>query len=120
MTLRTKLAFIAAIAIAGFLSVFLVNEYGSRLKDHALRLYEDSTEVEIHMLEARRSEKDFLARKEFKYIDMTLESVDKAQEHLLSLQKSGEIAVKAKHIHELMDSYAKAFLVVAENVKARV
>jgi methyl-accepting chemotaxis protein len=119
MTLRTKLAFIAAIAIVGFLSVFLVNEYGSRLKDHAFRLHEDSAEVEINMLEARRSEKDFLTRKELKYIDLTMEAVAKAQKRLLSLQQSDEIADRAKQIHGLMDRYTQAFLAVAENVKAQ-
>ena len=117
MTLRTKLFLIAGIAIFGFLCVFAVNEYGNMLKNDALKLHENTMNVEIGMLTARRSEKDFLARKDLKYPDMVENSVGQILDYLKILEQNPALRDKVIVTKGLIEQYLEAFLVVVENMK---
>lgn len=117
MTLRAKLFLIATGSVLGLLCVFLANEYGSLIKDKAYHLNESTSNVEIKMLEARRSEKDFLARKDVKYIEALNKDVEYAIGHLDELAGTREVADKATAVKALMQDYRQAFSVVAEGLK---
>lgn len=111
MTLRIKLFSIAIIAIIGFLCVFLVNEYGGHRKDKAALLLEEATHVQIGMLEARRSEKDFLARKDMKYEASVRETAARVLEKLDLLSAEPSLRDKAAVIKGLMNEYPDPFLI---------
>jgi len=117
MTIRAKLFLIAGISVLGFLCVFLANEYGNRVKDAAALLYENTANVEIRMLEARRAEKDFLARKDLKYIESLTNTVAHAQEHLDELARTPAVADKVAAVKGLIAEYVQAFTVVVEDIK---
>ena len=117
MTLKTKLLLIAGIAIFGFICVFGVNEYGNMLKNSALELHENTMNVEIAMLTARRSEKDFLARKDLKYPDMVKNSVAEIQKTLDALEESPALRDKVISTQDLIAQYQASFFDVVENMK---
>ena len=117
MTLKTKLFLIAGIAIFGFLCVFAVNEYGNMLKNDATQLHENTMYVEIDMLTARRSEKDFLARKDLKYPDMVEDAVGKIQNRLEILAENPTLRDKVMTTKDLIKQYQEAFFIVVENMK---
>ncbi len=90
---------------------------------HALSDYEDlqsvyeakkfhSLNIHRYMLEARRSEKDFLARKEAKYVERVTKHVDMVLESAAALgaieQYTGDSRV-AEHIGELIRAYHASF-----------
>lgn len=116
MTLRTKLFLIAGIAIFGFFCVFAVNEYGNMLKNTASELHENTMNVKIDMLTARRSEKDFLARKDLKYPDMVKNAVGKIQITLQLLEKNHALRDKVITTKGLVEQYQEAFFTVVDNM----
>lgn len=118
MTIRVKLLLIACIAILGFLSVFIVNEYGNRRQARAAGLFEIGLDVKIFMLEARRAEKDFLARKDLAHVDQVAASVEEAMGFLENMRDS-EMAERAQAVGGLMREYLAAFSVVVENMKSQ-
>ncbi|MBF0189691.1 MAG: methyl-accepting chemotaxis protein [Magnetococcales bacterium] len=91
---------------------FLQSEYGDR-KDHFLNMHR-------YLLEARRSEKDFLARKEIKYVERVSQYVGTAQkeaEHLTLLKEpvgGMDGAQMAGKVRELIGQYHSAFLEIVE------
>ena len=115
MTLRIKLFSIAIIAIIGFLCVFLVNEYGAHRKDKAALLLEEATDVQIGMLEARRSEKDFLARKDMKYWTIVSETTARILDKLDHVSAEPTLRDKASVIKGLMNEYLTHFSTVVQN-----
>ena len=115
MTLRIKLFSIAITAIIGFLCVFFVNEYGTQRKDKAALLLEEATHVQIGMLEARRSEKDFLARKDMKYEAIVRETAARILEKLDHLSAEPSLRDKAAVITGLMNEYLTHFSSVVQN-----
>ena len=115
MTLRIKLFSIAITAIIGFLCVFFVNEYGTQRKDKAALLLEEATHVQIGMLEARRSEKDFLARKDMKYEAIVRETAARILEELDHLSAEPSLRDKTAVIKGLMNEYLTHFSSVVQN-----
>ncbi|MBF0214222.1 MAG: methyl-accepting chemotaxis protein, partial [Magnetococcales bacterium] len=91
---------------------FLKSEYGDR-KDHFLNIHR-------YLLEARRGEKDFLARKDVKYVDLVAKQVavaKKEADHLSHLKESvGGMSgpQMADQIRGLVDSYHEAFQAIVD------
>ncbi len=85
----------------------LRNEYGAR-KDRLVK-------IEVAMLEARRGEKDFLARKDLKYAKKVDEFVQAARQEAQGLEAlreevGGESGARlAARLRELMESYHASF-----------
>ncbi|MGE4442797.1 MAG: methyl-accepting chemotaxis protein [Desulfomicrobium sp.] len=87
------------------------------LKNDATQLHENTMYVEIDMLTARRSEKDFLARKDLKYPDMVRNAVEKIQDRLEILEENPTLRDKVMTTKDLIKQYQEAFFIVVENMK---
>ncbi|MBF0270616.1 MAG: methyl-accepting chemotaxis protein [Magnetococcales bacterium] len=91
---------------------FLQSEYGDR-KDHFLNIHR-------YLLEARRGEKDFLARKEVKYVERVTHYVGLAQKEAEQLSRlkepvGGMTGVQmAEKVRGLIGQYHTAFLEIVE------
>ncbi|MBF0438824.1 MAG: methyl-accepting chemotaxis protein [Magnetococcales bacterium] len=91
---------------------FMHREYGDR-QDHFLNMHR-------YILEARRSEKDFLARKDFKYVERVEKFVDLAQKEARQLSGlrepvgNGSGAQMAERIRGLLDTYLSSFREIVE------
>lgn len=89
-------------SVFGFFALFLIfqmNELSS------LRESDDMRDIDIAMLEARKSEKDFLSRKEMSYAEKVNEAVSKLN-LLIEPYKEEE---KGKEIFSIMNEYSKTF-----------
>ena len=113
MTIKMKLWSIGALALTGLLAVFSINFYGTQLVQKSLIMEEHALELEVEMLQARRAEKDFILRKDAKYIDMVKEKTSIMHGHLDELAEGPlkELAIQGK---SLTTGYEKQFMVVAD------
>ncbi|MEO5331742.1 MAG: methyl-accepting chemotaxis protein [Magnetococcus sp. YQC-5] len=96
---------------------YLLEEYDAR-KDHFLNIHR-------FMLDARRSEKDFLARKDPKYVERAVKFVGLAQEETNQLGKlhepygSESSTQMANRMRGLLDTYVTSFQQIVEAWKTQ-
>ncbi|TIH13593.1 methyl-accepting chemotaxis protein [Marinifilum sp. JC120] len=114
MTIKMKLWSIGALAIAGFLAVFAINYFGAQQVQKDLIMEEHALQLEIEMLQARRSEKDFILRKKTEYIDTLKAKIGTMQVHLEELAH-GPFKELAEQGKSLTSGYEKQFMVVANS-----
>ncbi|QJB55054.1 methyl-accepting chemotaxis protein [Pseudodesulfovibrio sp. zrk46] len=118
MSIKQKLYLIAAIALAGFIAVFIANSSAKKAIIKYENIQIDALEAESDMLQARRSEKDFLVRKDAKYIGRNKANVELAISQLKSIiALDGEFAERAGVTIEDMRSYLALFQDVAAQVE---
>ncbi len=93
MTLKTRIFILAPLAIVGMLLVGSIFYYGDMVEqehrtslDNIQELYTLDQDIEMSLLQARRSEKDFLLRKRESDITRHAEVASKAAEQIQRLQ----------------------------------
>ncbi|SDK83321.1 methyl-accepting chemotaxis protein [Maridesulfovibrio ferrireducens] len=114
MTIKQKLWLMGLMAILGLLTIFVVDIVGSNLMKEAMNIEEKAFHAEISMLQSRRSEKDFLMRKDLKYISIFKESSKTMQTDLEALKGSSlnELAIEGLNYSSM---YVDSFLKVTED-----
>lgn len=120
----TILFFVFALAIFQY-SVGKINDDYQRVINEEIKIAELAKDMEIQMLQSRRSEKDFLARRDLKYVEMVEVDIAKLQEIAVKIaflaHDGGEkvIADKATRCRQLADEYIASFreVVKSEQVK---
>jgi methyl-accepting chemotaxis protein len=104
------LAFVAVIfCLLGIFMVFQSSELSSLKKES------DANNIDIAMLEARRSEKDFLARKDLSYVQKVNNSITKL-DSILTPYKNEESGIA---MSEAITAYKKTFNNIVELMQAR-
>ena len=104
------LAFVAVIfCLLGIFMIFQSSELS------ALKKESDANNINIAMLEARRSEKDFLARKDLSYVQKVNDSITKL-DSILTPYKNEESGIA---MSEALNAYKKTFDNIVELMKAR-
>lgn len=117
MSINLKLWLLGIIALIALAVSFGVTEIGAIFVHDAVMAEEKALVAEINMLEARRSEKDFLARKQTKYIERNSEHTTKAKEELQELlHYDAEHAKLVETAVGLLDQYASKFEEVSDNI----
>ncbi|MEO5376460.1 MAG: methyl-accepting chemotaxis protein [Magnetococcus sp. DMHC-6] len=102
---------------------------------HYQQLFNESISIKIHamtidnlMLQARRSEKDFLLRLDAKYIDIVAEQVEKIKAEALLMGNiakkmdshiSNELTLDAQKIQESITIYGTSFQTLSESWKSK-
>jgi len=118
VTIKQKLYLIAAIALVGFIAVFAENYFATKTILKYEDIKTDTLEAEVYMLQARRSEKDFLSRKLDKYVDANKAKVEKAIDYLQAITDRDELyAERTNASITLMKNYSSLFQTVASEVK---
>ncbi|NJB68467.1 methyl-accepting chemotaxis protein [Desulfobaculum xiamenense] len=110
MTVKTKLLLIAGIAVGGLAVMFAIGAFGCSQIRAAMQLESLAREGESAMLQARRHEKNFLARNEAVYEEKTIAALDDVR---VKLKRIAEVhpdsAEKVGGIVALIGDYEKAF-----------
>ncbi len=115
MSIKLKLYCIGLLTLVALGILFGIEKYGEAVIHKAVTAEEAIIEAEVAMLEARRSEKDFLGRKDMKYVARTDKVAKEAASHLKTADaniKTPTYGPKIKKGLELIDRYIKEFHLV--------
>ncbi len=104
--------FTLVISIFGAIGIFMIFQLAEL---SALKEEKDADQINVAMLEARRSEKDFLARRDIKYVEL----VNAAVAHLDSTVSPYIDDVTGKAISDYTAAYIKTFNNIVELLKVR-
>lgn len=134
MTIKNKLllAFASVLSIlvlvAGifYYAVSATNSHYEELMDHEMTIQESSTAVNVYALQCRRNEKDFMLRKDMKYVDRLKKNIGILEDHAntistLSSQEAdlSTIKTEADAIFQAAEEYKNAFLAIAQNMEIK-
>jgi len=121
MLIKHKLFLSTSISILGMLfMLFLLNYSNTSLQDNA-NLKNQITSINTAVLQLRRDEKDFLARKDLKYAENFDNGINEIQQLLSSigsnLNKVGVNQAYAKELSDVITQYQTHFKAVVETKK---
>lgn len=118
MTIRVKLWLIGALALFALTAIYAVYFVGTTMLENATEAEEGALEADIYMLQARRAEKDFLARKDVKYVEKVKKSVQSAHSFLDQFEEAdAEVVDQLNEGRKLLDEYLSRFLQAAKSVE---
>jgi len=124
MKLGTKLGLgfgviLALLVVVGTLGVFELRSVNRAYQGEVLQAQEvksQAAELQVKILEVRRSEKDLISRQDVTYLDRGNRFLDEAMvslDALVSLSDSGELHQKTNEAREAMAAYRAGFGVLA-------
>jgi methyl-accepting chemotaxis protein len=129
--IKTKTAAIAAVGIAGLLLVAGVSMWGARVQeaqqraaDQAVEVMVASQELRIDLLELRRTEKDFLMRKDGAEAAKNGAVAVRAAQHIdamiaaLDAMRAGDVRARAETVRVALGRYREAFAALATASRA--
>lgn len=134
MTIKSKLliAFSSVLSIlilvAGifYYAVSATNSHYETLMDTEMAIQESSMAVNIYTLQCRRNEKDFMIRRDKKYVGRLVDNVDiieKNAEIISNLSEQNEdlneVRNEAGQIFKAAEEYKNAFLEIAKNMELK-
>ncbi|TIH15177.1 methyl-accepting chemotaxis protein [Marinifilum sp. JC120] len=108
MTIKAKLWIIGMLATAGFVIIFTVDFIGEKLMKEASLIEKQAAETEIAMLQARRAEKNFIIRKNPKYIEL-VEINSKTMRNKLNSLKDTKLGTYSEKGLAAVSGYMQAF-----------
>lgn len=118
MSIKLKLWMLGFIAIIALGILFTVNLVGNSLVEKATIADEAALKADIYLLEARRSEKDYLARKQLKYVDRVEAAVNKSIAELdVVLGSDEDHRESVGRAQSLLKEYLAKFLKAAKAVQ---
>ncbi len=107
INIKTKLNLITVVVFIGFTLSYLVTNSILKTNDEikverekALEIHRNVLNMDIHLLESRRREKDFRIRQEEKYIEEVKESIS----NILLIIKSTKELSETKETHDLIEN----------------
>ncbi len=119
MSIKLKLRILGAIALASLGLLFAINTIGDTMVEQATNAKTAALEADVYVLEARRSEKDFLARKKMDYVERVKLNTQKAIKQLeYLLTEDPEARREVEEGINLIKQYQKRFLTVADLVQS--
>ncbi|WP_319780433.1 methyl-accepting chemotaxis protein [Maridesulfovibrio sp.] len=116
MTIKAKLWIIGMLATAGFVIIFTVGIIGKNIMEEANWIEQQAAEAEVAMLQARRAEKNFLIRKDLKYVELVEASTKTMQTKLTGLQNT-KLGTYAENGLTAVSAYISAFKEVVTDLK---
>ena len=118
MTIKAKLILVASLAILGFAAIYATVAIGGRMTNKATLANLHAKEAALFMLQARRAEKDFLARKEAPYVEAVRKAVEQMKSHAAqAAAMRPEFAAPVAAAVKLGDEYLAAFTRLARAVE---
>jgi len=118
MSIKQKLFTIFIVALLGFTAVFLVNYFGTQTINRALQASLNAQQAKIFMLEARRSEKDFLSKKALDLLEKNDIAVSSAMQTLSAVaQDQPDLSSASNGAKTLLQSYRDRFRTAATDVQ---
>ncbi|GFM36245.1 methyl-accepting chemotaxis protein [Desulfovibrio psychrotolerans] len=118
MSIKAKLLSICLVAILGLSAIYLVNLFGARTVDRAILVNLAAQQSTIAMLQARRAEKDFLARKDPALIERFSGAVQESSRNLKVVAANQPVyAARAEEAVRYLERYKTSFMDVAATVQ---
>jgi methyl-accepting chemotaxis protein len=87
LTIKQKLLLIVSLVLFGYLALFINNTQNQSSLAHLVKINSHLKSLEVFMLQLRRSEKDFLLRKDTKYKEPFDATVNKMKSLLSTLER---------------------------------
>lgn len=125
-SLATRVYLLAGVAVSGLLIVFLsyLFSYGSiQQNEIAAQKYRDirflAKELEVYSLQIRRHEKDFLLRRDKKYIDRYNDAMAQALDTLSQIEQKSEGGVFHRSVIDLkqvLPEHQQQFMLVSDRM----
>ena len=113
MTIKVKLGLIVALVTMAMLVMFLIQQYTMSAIEEAEEGHLQISQIEAGMLTLRRNEKDFLARKDLKYVDKFENNFQALQHKVVGLKSKLEmLGLETKQTAQLstaLDEYKLHF-----------
>ena len=110
------------LAVVSITTLGTVDQETQKVIDNTITMKEKALDMDVNMLEARRSEKDFFARHDLTYVDKVKASmvvVNKDAEDIQKLDVPQERKDMSVKMITAADGYQKAFLETVELVKTK-
>ncbi|MFC1856125.1 hypothetical protein ACFL2A_06255, partial [Thermodesulfobacteriota bacterium] len=111
LTIKQKMLLLVGLMLFGFIIVGIVYGYGisvqktAKLEDNRVNaLIKESTNIDVGILEARKHEKDFLLRKDLKYLDKHKATI---KDLYLTINNLNKLLNNPKHI-KIMENILSA------------
>ncbi|WP_291326875.1 methyl-accepting chemotaxis protein [Desulfovibrio sp. UCD-KL4C] len=130
MTIRVKLWLIGLCAIVGLATIFTVNYVGEKLIAEAIILEDNAVKADVFLLQTRRQEKNFLMRKDAKYLDRMksnyeimvryLKKINEPDLQKISTEGIKQAAVYMAAFSTISDNYIKLGLIPTEGVQGKL
>ena len=123
---KIAIVIVALLTITAISSIVAVTRLGTvndGYKDEVIiqeNLAKLALGLESDILQVRRSEKDFIARKDEKYIKRVAEYLNRADakaREMTQLSSSNQVHELAEHVHEHVDTYREQFTLFAQFVE---
>ncbi len=116
MSIRHRLLVMLSTGIIGILIAYGANYVGKSFFDQNFSMQALVKDLNIAMLQARRSEKDFFVRKKEDYLDKVTANVREGQDCITRLRHSDpNFSVDADKAQRLLHDYEETFLEVARD-----
>jgi methyl-accepting chemotaxis protein len=112
-------------ATLGGIGIFVMNQNQTattEIIEHELEMKDRARQMEIGMLEARRSEKDYLLRSDWKYVDSVGDSVTQIKQNAAWIRDATEddqLRTSVISSIDLAETYESQFRSVAESVRTK-
>lgn len=118
MLIKHKLILNTSIAMVSMVTMLLLVVFSSSSLQKDIRLAQDIGKVESDILQLRRNEKDFLARKDLKYSEKFSSNMKKLEDdlhHLSSdLEKVGIDQTEATQLQTILKDYQEYFTLIVQ------
>ena len=118
LSLNTKLMIISLVAIFGMIFIVLVSWYSFSQQHKFFTIKSLTQQLNSDMLTLRRNEKDFMARKDTRYLDEFKKSRQKLEKdylRLVYLTQDVDIShQEIKDFHHYIQNYTKTFFTLAK------
>ena len=121
MTIKTKLVSLSVFVFISFVALFIVEEYTISKMQTLSKTSHNFDSVTIDIFKLRKNEKDFLARKDLKYLKIFNENFAEFKENLKSLESHlhdlGSTSKDVKDVLHIVEAYKIAFMNLVDEQK---
>ncbi|MCF2947497.1 methyl-accepting chemotaxis protein [Paraglaciecola aquimarina] len=123
LLIKHKLYGLAAFVVFSLAIIFAAGSFHESSQNHLYQLIDSSNKLQIALLQLRRSEKDFLMRQDFKYVqkfDQVFKNSEKELKILISqVAKSGLDGSELAKVNGLLQRYIAAFHKLVDGVERK-
>ncbi|WP_458699798.1 methyl-accepting chemotaxis protein [Sulfurospirillum sp. 1307] len=120
LSIKMRLIILGAITILGILSIHTVATVFNNQEKRLTTLHEEVSNIETHVLELRKHEKDFLARSDMKYAKKLNDAEKELETHINSLIKEAkELDLKTGNLSKMLNIIQNYKAIFNELVKIK-
>lgn len=117
MLIKHKLIFNTSILVAALVLMLMLLNYSVGALEGNIDIARTIGKIDTQVLQLRRNEKDFLARKDLKYVKSFQGNVSALKANLTTLSNAIDDSTHVRNMQKVIGEYEKHFLAVVEKQK---